>query len=906
MLLLLTNAPAVAQEPGRIVGRVVDAAQGAPISGAQVELLGSDAVVVSALDGRFSLTGVPEGPAAVRVRMIGYTAKLVSGIAVRAGEAAAQDISLEPATVEVAEIAVTSEAERGSVSRALDEQRNAVGVVNAVSREQIQRSPDSDAGQAVQRVSGVTVQDGKYVFVRGLGERYTTTSLNGARVPSPEPERKVVPLDMFPSSLIETITTSKTYTPDQSGDFSGAQVDIKTREFPGQRQIALSVTSGFNTEATRGSVPAAPTSGGEWLALASDERQVPLPVANAGDLQEALPQAAINQMVSSFRPAWSPRARSVMPNMSFGLSTGGTQALFSRSIGYLVSGTYAISQEVQTDQVRGVAIAGSEPGSTVQADQYAGTTGRTGVLWGGLVNLSTSLGDRTRISLNNAYNRTADNDARHEVGMSENLGLNLAIDRLRYVERAIRSTQLAAVHQIGEQTRLDWSATSSGVTRREPDRSEIVYARDEGEGGAWRWLSGSNEGAVRTFGDLAESSLEASANLTLGLGPTASSPALKLGALARHTSRDAETAAYSISAPGLAAADRALTPEEIFDGRFSKPDDAVFRISPLSQGGAYEATDRLFAGYAMGDLGLASNVRLVAGARLEASDVTVTAEPTIGTPVTTSPSYLDVLPSAAINYNVTGQQTLRFSLSQTLSRPEYRELAEVQYREVLGGDNVVGNPGLRRTLIRNADLRWEWYPAQGEIVSVGLFAKQFDSPIERIYLATSGTRLIRYVNAEGARNYGVELDLRKNLGFLAPALAGLSAFANATVMHSDVEIGASDASRTSDNRAMVGQAPYVVNGGLTFSAGSNASATALVNRVGRRIVSASEAPLPDIYEEARTVMDVSLRFPVAHGITGRIDAKNLLDAAHEVTQGTVVREAHHTGRVFQVGFNWTL
>ncbi len=279
VLLSLIPGAVAAQEPGRIVGRVVEAGQGAPISGAQVELVGGDAIVVSALDGRFALTGVPVGPATVRVRMIGYAAKLVSGIAVRAGETVAQDISLEPATVEVAEIAVTSEAERGSVSRALDEQRNAVGVVNAVSREQIQRSPDSDAGQAVQRVSGVTVQDGKYVFVRGLGERYTTTSLNGARVPSPEPERKVVPLDMFPSSLIETITTSKTYTPDQSGDFSGAQVDIRTREFPGRRQLSLAVTSGFNTEATRGSVPAAPTSGGEWLALTGAERRLPAPSA---------------------------------------------------------------------------------------------------------------------------------------------------------------------------------------------------------------------------------------------------------------------------------------------------------------------------------------------------------------------------------------------------------------------------------------------------------------------------------------------------------------------------------------------------------------------------------------------------------------------------------------------------
>src|SRR5690606_32341330 len=507
-------------------------------------------------------------------------------------------------------------------------------------------------------------------------------------------------------------------------------------------------------------------------------------------------------------------------------------------------------------------------------------------------------------TLDNAYNRTADNDARHEAGTSENLGLNLAIDRLRYVERAIRSTQLAGVHQVGAQSRFDWSATTSGVIRKEPDRSEIVYARDDAVG-TWRWLSGSNEGAVRTFADLGESSLEGAANLTLGLGQTASSPTLKFGGLIRHTDRDAMTSAYSISAPTLPADERALTPEEIFDGRYSGPADQVFRISPIAQGGSYVASDRMLAGYAMGDFGLARNIRLITGARLESSDVSVTAEPTIGAPVTTSPSYLDVLPSLAVNYNLTDRHTLRFSVSQTLSRPEYRELAEIQYREVLGGDNVVGNPDLRRTLIRNADLRWEWYPARGEIVSLGVFGKQFDNPIERVYLATSGTRLIRYVNAEGARNYGIELEVRKGLGSVAPALAGVSAFANATLMHSDVEIGASDASRTSDNRAMVGQAPYVLNAGLTWSAGDRMSATALVNRVGRRIVSAAEAPLPDIFEQPRTVVDFSLRLPIAPGVSGRFDAKNLLDTSHDVTQGTVVREKYRTGRVFQVGLSWT-
>ncbi|HEU4682258.1 MAG TPA: carboxypeptidase regulatory-like domain-containing protein, partial [Gemmatimonadales bacterium] len=273
-----STAPLLAQETGRIVGRVVDADQGNPIAGAHLEVVGTTLSAVAALDGRYAFQGVPAGPASIRVRMIGFAPKQVTGVVVPAGGTAAQDISMGASAVQLAEIAVTAEAERGSVNQALEEQRTATNIVNAISSEQISRSPDGDAGAAVQRVSGVTVQEGKYVFVRGLGERYTTTSLNGTRIPSPEPERKVVPLDLFPSALLEGITTSKTFTPDQPGDFSGAQVNLKTREFPAGRVLSLSVSTGLNDAATGRNVFKAPTVGSEWVGFAGDERRLPDPI----------------------------------------------------------------------------------------------------------------------------------------------------------------------------------------------------------------------------------------------------------------------------------------------------------------------------------------------------------------------------------------------------------------------------------------------------------------------------------------------------------------------------------------------------------------------------------------------------------------------------------------------------
>src|SRR6478736_978624 len=246
-LILGLSASADAQGKARIVGKILDANSGAPLAGAQVVLVENPLIAsVAAIDGRYTLLNVPAGPVSVRVRFIGYQSKVVAGIVATDGGFITQDITLAAQVIEVEALTVQAGSEKGSVNAALEQQRSATGIVNAVTAEQIAKSPDSDAGQAVQRVSGVSVQDGKFVFVRGLGERYTTTSLNGARVPSPEPDRKVVPLDLFPSNLLEGVTTSKTFTPDQPGDFSGASVDLKTREFPTGRVYTLSTTAGMN------------------------------------------------------------------------------------------------------------------------------------------------------------------------------------------------------------------------------------------------------------------------------------------------------------------------------------------------------------------------------------------------------------------------------------------------------------------------------------------------------------------------------------------------------------------------------------------------------------------------------------------------------------------------------------
>jgi len=900
---LLAVAPLAAQDPGRIVGRVVDAEQGSPVAGAQLEVVGTAITAIAALDGRYALQPLPAGPVSIRIRMIGFAPKVVTGVLVPAGGTIAQDMALTASAVQLAEISVSAEAERGTVNRALDEQRNATNIVNSVSAEQIARSPDSDAGQAVQRVSGVTVQDGKYVFVRGLGERYTTTSLNGARIPSPDPERKVVPFDLFPSALLEGITTSKTFTPDQPGDFSGAAVNVRTREFPAQRVLTFSASAGLNTAATGKDLRRAPNVGSEWRGSAGSARGIPGPAGSVTSLS-GLTQGEINGIIGSFRNAWSTRSGSGAPNGSFGVTLGGEDPLFSQPVGYIGSFTYSNGQEIRSGETRSLIMATSTGFQPL--NESHGATARNSVLWGGILNLSTRIGSNSKLSLNNTYNRGADNEATELAGENEEFAVDLDVTRLTFTQRTVRSHQLAGEHLLGQSHLVDWSFSASRVDRYEPDRSDIAYITQiDAESGVSRpiaWLGGPRS-ATRTFSDLGESSYEGAGNYRFLLGSSSNPASIKVGGAYRAVNRDVDSRAFDITNRALSEVDRQVAPEQIFAGPYAQ--DSRLSLFINANGGRYDARDRLSAGYLQLELPVGSRLRLIGGARLERWDLDLNTLSPQGLASATSRNDTDVLPSMALNYQLTGNQTVRLSASQTLSRPEYREIASVSSFEPIGGLITFGNPNLRRARVQNYDLRWEWYPRSGEVLSLALFAKRFKDPIERVFVNQTGALANSFVNAEKADNYGIELELRKSLDFVTPGLAPLVLFANTTLMQSKITPGNTDiSSLTSTDRPMVGQAEYVVNGGITYAGTGGLSATALYNVVGPRIVEAGALPFPDAYEQARHVIDFSLQIPVLRSTSLKVDAKNLWDSPYRVRQAGVTRLEYRAGRVFSLGASW--
>lgn len=899
------GAPSV--RPGRITGRIIDSKTGSGVTEATVSVDGSALATRTVIDGRFTISQVPSGRIDLVIRRLGYAAKRVTGINVGAGEVVAQDISLDAATVDLGTTIVSASAERGTVNEALDRQRTATAIVNSVTAEQITRNGDGDAAQAMKRVSGITLQNGRYVFVRGLGERYTTASLDGARIPSPEPEKKVVPLDLFPSGLLDVVTTTKTFTPDQPGDFSGGQVDIKTREFPAHGIRSLALGFGGNAIATGKRVVTAPQAGAEWLGFSGGVRSLPSTVAAAGDFGSLTPRQ-IDVVARSFRNVWTPLSQPGDPNVSTSVAFGGKTNLGIHNLGFLASGSYKRAQEIKAGELRATAVPDGS-GSARAYNEFRGSSSSGSVLWGGLINLNALLGEKTLVTLNNNYNRSADNEAHQDHGTLDDYGFETLRSSLSFIERSVRSNQLRIERSISSSDLLSLALTSSGVTRKEPDRSELQYVREpDPRTGAplpYALFSYNSDGARRTFSDLSESGISSAIDYRASFGDPARATVVKLGSSFRKTERDADNSSYSILGYGLTRAQREKTAEEIF-GASTGSNSPLLSVLLNSTGGSYTASDRIGAGYGMVDVPVGDRLRIIGGARVERALLDVASIATTGERSKARMDNTDLLPSLVANVALTDAQNFRVSASQTVSRPEYRELSPVTYRDVIEQRDIFGNPDLRRALIRNLDARWEWFPRAGEIIGLGAFAKKFTNPIERVDVATSGASRLGFINADGASIYGVEVELRKSFSLRHSDEHPLSVFGNATVMKSSIDITSDRlSSLTNRKRGMVGQAPYVANAGATWSSlSAKTSATVLYNVVGRRITAAGSTPLPDTYENARNGIDASFQSPIFGALSARLDARNLLDSPYEVKQGSVVRERYRSGRVISLGLKW--
>ena len=919
--LALASLPdaAVSQETNRIMGRVLDAGNAQPLVGAQVAVndggLGGS---LTDLDGRYVTPPVPAGTVTVTVTMLGYESKTVTEVVVMGDRPTVLDLTMEDATLELTGITVTAVRERGSQAFLLDERRTSNSLVDAVGSTEISRRPDSDAAEVAKRLTGVTVAEGKYVFVRGLGERYSQTSLNGSSLPSTEPEREVVPLDLFPSGFLRSLQTQKSYTPDLPADFSGGSVKIETRDFPTETVARFGFGSSANTRSHFRSGYLRYVGGGrDWLGFDDGTRSQPAALEEAlGPVTsgERLPADAgqlinLGQAMRSLGQAFAPEAGATPMNRNLNASVGGRAGLFGEGeLGYFVAGTYGDSYTLQDNEIeRKWRLSAFDPTVPAKLRQpnvdYSFTRGSRNISWGGIGNITLKLSPEQKISLRTTTSLSAEDEARSYIGDNrEDIGGTVRSDRLRFVSRLMLWSQLSGEHSTIGASRFEWRATAARATRDEPLMRESVYLEDDGE----FFLHPIGESGRYFWSEMSDRDVSLAVDWRVPFAFLNDRSSFKLGAEGRERSRDfaARRLNWDFVGGTITDIDRALRDARIVSNARRRGEFALEDV--VEPGDLYDATDRRMAGYALFDV-TAGKLQAVLGARFESYNLGLHSRGESLREI----DRLDIAPSLNLVFAPRDDIRVRVAGSRTVDRPEFREMAPFQFTEATSLRQLYGNPALVPASIASGDLRFDWFPGPGEIVSVGGFLKRMTDPIEQVFIGAASTAY-SFQNAREGSVAGLEVEAQLRLDRFSASLLPFSVQANYSIIDSEVEVrsGEGGFNPTNPVRPLEGQANYVLNAGIDYADGSGLEAGLFLNRFGDRLTAAGGSGVPDLYEKARTQLDATVGFPLPAGATAEIKATNLLDADYRFEQEAndivQVQRRYTTGRTFSVGLSWEL
>jgi len=887
----------LAAEGGRVAGRVVDRETGRPVPSALVQVMGRPEAATTDLDGRYRLGPLTAGVYAVRVAFIGYQAGQIDSVRVAEGETSLADFALTAVPFELSAVSVEAQSAPRPSSEAglLSMQQAAPAVSDGVSAETMKRTPDSHASDAIARVTGVSIFDGKFVIVRGLPERYSNTLLNGAELVSTEPVKRIVPLDIFPASLLESIVTTKTATPDKPGDFAGGSVAITTKDFPEHFIFQLSASQGSNSQATFQQIPLGRRSVSDFFGFDDGRRAFPRGEPAIGGL-------ASERFAESIREEWTPEARAVAPDLGLGVTLGGQFDWGARPVGYIFSWTYAGKTTYNPDRLFYLYPDANTPAfrSLRFQDSHAA------VEWGALFNTTIGIGPATKLAWKNLYTRQAQEDFVRSAGYETVNDRTTQSYQVRYVTEHLLQTQLTGDHQLQWLfgSRFEWKGTLALAGREEPDNRQAVYGRGQ------LAIGYENPTLYTRFLDDRLYAAQADWSIPVGLRQPGDA-LLKFGGLYRRRARDFDSRIFWFQPAYPAAVNDSalfLPPEQAF-----APEN-IGRIMDLySPGGVaepYSAHDDVNAAYAMIDVPLLRPLRIVGGLRVEDWNLKIHSYGSAGD---TTRHNLDLLWSANATLRLSERMNLRFAGYRTVARPDAREVTRNVYQGVVGECAYGGSLDLVRTWIYNGDARWEFYPRAGEIIAVSGFYKGFHYPIVETASYPDGLRcLVTFRNASYAQDYGVELEIRKSLDFLPGVLGRLAMSANLTRVTSRIEIDRAFGTFDTD-LPLQGQSPWLANGTLSYAdsrLSGSISANYFADRVARYgFTSAAAAQQsPSLVERGRATIDAKAQLGLPPHWTVTLTAKNLtnrpIEFIHHAQAGTVLAQYAQPGVGLSLGMGY--
>lgn len=904
-LLFLGFSSAFAQGGlGKVAGKITDKKTGEILIGVTVLVQNTGKGAVTDVEGRFLLQLDP-GTYTLDFKYMGYSTKSIADVVVKAGQVTNLDMALdEPKSKELQEVVIKGSYKKETINALYAAQKNSPSISSGISAESIKRSPDRNTGEVLKRVSGASIQDNKYIIIRGLNDRYNTALINNAVLPSTEPDRKAFSFDIIPSNLIDNIVINKTASPDLPADFSGGLIQVFTKDIPTENFFAVNIGLGYNTQSTFKDIQGMGRGKTDWLGFDDGDRA--LPSVFPSNRSKYVNKTREEQLAISkkFKNSYGVESfGNALPNQNYQLTWGNRSRLKNNgSFGSIISLTYRNAENINpSDRF-------DYDNEKTKSYTYGDKIYKYNTSLGAIANFTYVKGNN-KISFKNIFNRIFDNNYIYREGVNVDASQAIKGHGQDLTEKTLVNSQLEGSHRLNKKEwKLDWNLNYSLSDRNQPDLKVLTYGKPISEidnpavpYNAQVPVGTANRNVFRFFSVLQDNSYGGSAQVSVPFTIANAKQLVKIGGQKLFKTR-----VFSARALGYIKED----PFTFDDALLSLPTDKIFAPENIRENGfvvdeitnrtdKYDAESDLVAGFILFDNKIADKLRIVWGARGESYYQFVkTADPS-GKTVRSTQEWFDLLPSANITFSLNESSNVRLSGSQTVSRPELRELSNFSFYDFITYSSMIGNPDLKRAKITNLDLRYEIYPGAGEAITASVFYKSFKDPIEQRVVdgSTPNRREITFSNAPKANSYGFEIELRKKLDFISEEqfFQNVTFFTNFSVIRSSVDL----AGVTSDNinRALQGQSPYLINAGLQYVSDNNDHALSILyNRIGQRIYLLGFPGYGDIYENGRDILDLQISKKVIKQKGElRLNVSDLLNQASVFYQNNNDKKSYQKG-----------
>ena len=884
-LLSAASMPTWAQQ---IKGVVIDQKSKETLIGAVVTVDGTNVKAITNIDGNFQIDGLNKDKKyTLYINYIGYKTQKIDGVQAKDAD---QVIALQPDEQQLKEVTVTAVERRNTDAAMIQVAKNSPVIVSNVSAQEISRTQDTNAGEVIRRVPGVSLIDDKFVMVRGLSQRYNNVWVNGGAVPSSEADSRAFSFDIIPSSQIDNLTIVKSPTAEYPADYSGGFIIVNTKEIPAENSFNIAVGGNWNTSSAFKDFSYSKGSGTDFLGFDNGLRNL-----NGGIHADLNPQLdangkpvgdyATSLLGNGFNNDWLIKNKKPLGDLKLAASLNQRWMLGGRTLGMLAALNYTNeyrTYENMENNLYGIYDAANDKPNYLRHsvdDQY-----NNNVRLGAMLNFTfLSKDGNHKYQLKNIFNQLATSRYTWRDGVSAQSNLERSAEYY-YRSRTTYNGQLTGKHTFTSDA-LDWSIGYAYANCHLPDRRRYLID-DALESGVYALSTGND--ISREWTQLDEHILSLGVNDKHHFKFGNFEPNLQVGAYGEYRSREYQTRNFiynwNVSANNMPSDFRHSDIPTLLSSEANMGYDKLYLLEEKQMRNNYRGHNTLGAGYLAMSLPF-GKLGIHAGVRFEHNDMELISNSRDYEKSESSRHYKtdDVFSSLNTTYKISDQHQVRLSYGRSINRPEFREVSSSVYYDFDLASNVQGNTELKNCYVDNLDLRYEWYPSRGELISLAVFYKHFDSPIEWTYTVAGGTDLIySYKNAKSANNYGVELDIRKNLGFIG--LKDFSWSFNGALIKSKVQF---EKGSKEEDRPMQGQSPYLINTGIFYKNEPLKMDIALLyNRIGKRIIGVgrsegstgddSNSRVPHSYEMPRNTIDFSLAKKFGEHLELKLNVRDLL------------------------------